>query len=162
MSSLVFDGAAHTLTLFDAQNSQVGQWYANNIVDHRATFRFVPNRTYHFLDHAHPRRHHDERDTLNGGYGRFGIYRLQPFRANGHTHAGVGVHSGRLNRGGPDHPTMGCIRTMDAALGTLVELTPGDPLQTLTVQNNHKQPNVHPYFRPDDHDPKPALPANAV
>jgi hypothetical protein len=151
MSTLVFDGAAHTLTLLDSAGQQVGQWHANNVVDHRATLRFVPNRTYHIIDPTHPHRHGGEADTLDGAYGRFGIIRLAPFNAHGHAHSGVGVHSGRANRGGADHATMGCIRTTDEAMEAIVRHMRVDPLHSITVRNNHVQHNRHPHHPADHH-----------
>ena len=151
MSTLVFDGTSHTLTLFDARGQQVDQWHANNVVDHRATLRFVPNRSYTTADPAQPHRHGGSADTLNGSYGRFGIIRLQDFTADGTTHSGVGVHSGRADKGGADHPTMGCIRTTDEAMQAIVGHIVGDPLTSITVQNNHVQPNVWRHVRGDHH-----------
>jgi hypothetical protein len=154
MSSLVFDGTAHTLTLYDAQDQQIGQWHANNVVDHKATLKFVPNGEYDLIDKSRPFRHGGAADTANGPYGRFGIIRLDEFSADGHVHDGVGVHSGRANKGGPDHATMGCIRTTDAAMAAITGHMPTDPLTTITVQNNHIQPNI--LKKPGDHH-KPAL-----
>src|ERR1700736_5818938 len=144
MSTLVFDGTAHTLTLYDGQHQQVGQWHANNVVDHHATLRHVPNQEFQMVDQAHPHRHGGNEDTLNGAYGRFGILRLQDFNANNHAHSGVGVHSGRANRGGADHATMGCIRTTDAAMEAITQYITNDPVRSITVQNNHDQYNAQP------------------
>ena len=151
MSTLVFDGTAHTLTLYDSKNASVGHWHANNVVDHKATLRFVPNRDYRIIDQVCPHRHGGNEDTLDGAYGRFGILRLEPFLAAGHHHDGVGVHSGRANKGAADHATMGCIRTTDAAILAITQYIPSDPLTTITVQNNHDQVNNHVHRKGDSH-----------
>jgi lysozyme family protein len=160
MSTLVFDGTAHTLTLLDAQHKKVGHWHANNRVDSRATFHFVPNRTYRIIDPSHPFRHGPPADTLNGPYGRFGIIRLQHFTAEGHGHDGVGVHSGRANKGGPDHATMGCIRTTDEAMEAIVKHMRHDPIHSITVEHNHRQGQVLPHKGDQHHhvDPLPEPP----
>jgi hypothetical protein len=162
MSTLVFNGNNHTLTLFDAKGAQVGQpWHANNVVDSHATLRFVPNQTYNIIDGAHPHRHGGSEDTLNGAYGRFGILRLQDFSVAGKLHSGVGVHSGRADKNGADHPTMGCIRTSDEAMKAIVGYIKSDPLRSITVQGNHDQHNHHSKHRGDHHKPaqnaKPAV-----
>jgi hypothetical protein len=151
MSTLIFDGSGHTLTLLDSRGHEVGDWHANNVVDQRATLRFVPNRTYAIIDHVGPHRHGGVDDSLNGKYGRFGIIRLQDFAADGHDHRGVGVHSGRADKGGADHPTMGCIRTTDTAMEAIVQHMSSDALLSITVQNNHVQHNRLPRSRGDHH-----------
>jgi hypothetical protein len=146
VSTLVFDGTAHTLTFFDTQGNQVGQWPANNLVDHGYVVNhhglpFIPNDSYTIEDqdapHTHGRNNPD--DSLNGAYGRFGIIRLDPFSVNGRRHAGVAVHSGRADAGAENHATHGCIRTTDEAMGVITRLMRNDPLESITVQNNHDQ-----------------------
>lgn len=151
MSTLVFDGTSHTLTLLDSKGAQVGQWHANNVVDSHATLRFVPNGTYSIIDQAHPHRHGGSADTLNGPYGRFGIIRMRDFSVAGKVHSGVGVHSGRADRGGADHATMGCIRTTDAAMKAISEHIKSDHLLSITVRGNHDQHNRSPKRRGDHH-----------
>jgi hypothetical protein len=152
MSTLVFDGGAHTLTLFDASGHQVGQWHANNVVDSKIkNLRFLPNRAYTIIDPAHPHKHGGSSDTLNGAFGRFGIIRLQAFTVSGVQHDGVGVHSGRANKGGADHATHGCVRTTDAAMAAITAHMLTDPLVTLTVQGNHDQHNKSPHHPGDHH-----------
>jgi hypothetical protein len=147
--------------LYDADGSEVDSWHANNIVDHKATFRFIPNGVYHHIvDRVHPHRHGHKADdngvgvdTIDGKYGRFGIIRLPPFPANGTVHEGVGIHSGRKShRGGADHPTYGCIRTTDEAMEAITSHILSDHLESVTVQNNHDQYNPHPHHRGDHHD----------
>jgi hypothetical protein len=159
MSQLVFDGTAHTLTLFASDGSQVGgPWAANNVVDRKATLRFVPNRTYSILDRTHPFKHGGSKDkkgvvedSTNGAYGPYGIIRLRPFIVNKVLHQGVGIHSGRANKGAENHPTMGCIRTTDAAMLAISRTMGSDPLTTIVVKNNHDQHNTQPNQGGDQH-----------
>src|SRR5262249_6243020 len=89
------------------------------------------------------------KDSVNGSFGRFGILRLMPFSLNGVTHEGVGIHSGRANRGGADHPTNGCIRTTDDVMEALFYYIMNDPLVTVIVMNNHDQYHKHSHFYND-------------
>jgi hypothetical protein len=151
MSTLVFNGAERTLTHFDSSGQQVGRWYANNVVDRRATMRFVPNNTFNIIDQTHPHRHGSAVDTRNGAYGQFGIIRMQSFSADGHAHDGVGIHAGRANQGGEDHATMGCIRTSEAAMESIARHMRIDPLRSIAVHHNHVQNNRHPHHAADHH-----------
>jgi len=70
-------------------------------------------------------------DGVNGAYGSHGIL---IFRVPGRT--GMGIHSGRattpdgLGRVGPQHCTLGCIRTTDEAMAALIPVcVPGSTLQ---------------------------------
>ena len=49
----------------------------------------------------------------------------------------MGVHSGRKNKGGVDHPTLGCIRVEDDAMEDFIvrDFWHPDPLQSITVTN---------------------------
>lgn len=152
MSTLVFDGANRTLTLLNSSDQPVGQWYANNIVDSLATIRFVPNRTYIIVDQNHTHRHSGSADTRNGAYGTFGIIRMQTFASEGQLHSGVGVHAGRANQGGPDHATMGCIRTSESAMEAITRHMRTDPLRSISVVNNRVQVNRSPHHLADHHD----------
>lgn len=160
MSTLVFDETAPPpLTLPEAKGRQVGQWHVDNVVDHRATLRFVPNRTYSIIDQAHSHNHGGTADTLNGTYGRFGILGLEDFTAVGTIHCGVGIHAGRADQGGADqggadHATMGCIRTSDEAMAAIVVHILGVPIVSITVPGNHDQHNWHPRCRGDHHYPR--------
>lgn len=49
---------------------------------------------------------------------------------------GMGLHSGRQNNGGPNHPTLGCIRTTDNGTSLLKYLVATDPLTSMIVINN--------------------------
>ncbi len=159
MSQLIFDGTAHTLNLLGEDGGQVaGPWPANNVVDRKATLRFVPNRTYAILDTSQPFKHGNAvdkkgvpEDSPSGAYGSYGIIRLRPFIVSKVLHQGVGIHSGRANKGAQDHPTMGCIRTTDEAMRAITLYMGSDPLTTITVQNNHDQHNIQPKQQGDSH-----------
>jgi hypothetical protein len=177
MSSLVFDGTAHTLTLFDARGNQVGQWPANNLVDHAYVAKhhglpFIPNGQYPIQDEDRSAPHKHDRhgrngaeDSLNGAYGRFGVIRLKPFKVGKHWHSGVAVHSGRADAGAQNHATHGCIRTTDGAVEGIMDLMQTDPLVSVTVQNNHDQHHQPRHHHPRHHHqsapatpPRPATP----
>lgn len=153
MSTLLFDGALHQLTLFDSSGKAVGRWDANNIVDHRATLRFVPNGTHRLVDTHRPHKHAASEDSIDGAYGRFGIIRLQDFSVAGIVHSGVGIHAGRANREGPNHATMGCIRTTDAAMEFITGFIANDPVTRIDIQSNRVQHNPTPHYRGDHHHP---------
>ncbi|MHA6907218.1 hypothetical protein ACQUJS_02095 [Ralstonia pseudosolanacearum] len=74
---------------------------------------------------------HPESGT-NGPYGSHGIL---VFNVPGRT--GMGLHSGRANSGAQNHPTLGCIRTTDAAMGFVRNLITTDPVTSMTVINNN-------------------------
>ncbi|MDE1150606.1 MAG: hypothetical protein PW843_28995 [Azospirillaceae bacterium] len=131
MSKLQFDGQAHQITLVNAAGTSVGTWAAYNNVDSHATIRHVQNGTYIILDTRAP---HPHAASANGPYGLHGIIR---FNVPGHP--GIGVHSGRAaarHLPGPEHPTMGCIRTSDEAMGSIVGVMGQDALTTIEVFNN--------------------------
>ena len=73
--------------------------------------------------------HKNERDK-NGAYGLYGNF---IFEVEGHE--GMGVHSGRANKGGPEYETLGCIRTTDEAMKVIYEHHyGGDPLMHIVVR----------------------------
>lgn len=136
MSSLIYNGTTHLLTLTNGQGVRVGVWQAHNITDRRlSTIDYVHNGTYAFLDTASPHRHWD--DNSNSSYGSYGIFRFNYLH-----HTGVGVHSGRVRRHdfpGVIHPTYGCVRTSDDAMAIIVTTAKEDPLRTITIQSNAKE-----------------------
>lgn len=142
MSRIIFDGITHTITLNDKDGNTIGVWPANNRTDSRATLRFVPNGPYSVVDMRNPHRHDPADDSVEGEYGTFGIVRFGV--AN---HDGVGVHAGRKTtpdltpeRGiGPDHVTMGCIRTTEEAMAAITQTISSDALVQVLVQNNRNQ-----------------------
>ena len=131
MSKLKFDGQTHEIALVDADGDTVGTWVAYNNLDRRATIRHIANGTYSILDRIVPHYHVPSAD---GPYGLHGIVRINVAR-----HPGIGVHSGRANASespGPQHLTMGCIRTTDDAMSAIRDLMRNDPLTTIEVTNN--------------------------
>lgn len=142
MSTLVFDGNAHTVTLTDKDGKEVGTWPANNIVTHQGNhLRFIPNGNHSVATPSSPHRHNASDDSVNGKYGSYGTVVMNPIQG----HSGVSVHSGRATtndragRSGVNHATEGCIRTTDAAMAEITRVMHSDPLHTVTVQNNHVQ-----------------------
>ncbi|EHN8905995.1 hypothetical protein L8P92_14400 [Enterobacter asburiae] len=132
MARLTFDGCAHTLSLLGSDGSIVDKWTAYNNVDRRATFKHISNGTYQIQDKSKPHLHPG--DSEDGSYGTYGIIR---FSYPGHP--GVGVHSGQAHspyKPGPEHPTMGCIRTTDEAMKKIKEHMAKSSLSTITVSNN--------------------------
>ena len=142
MSTLQFDGTAHTVTLTDNAGKVVATGAANNRTDSHATLQFVANGMYIVMTPAAPQRHGGAKDSVDGEYGSFGIV---IFNVPGHV--GVGVHAGRLHKpdltpqraAGPDHVTQGCIRTTEEMMSSITTLMKTDPLATVTVLNNRKQ-----------------------
>ena len=132
MSKLKFDGVAHQVSLSDAAGNTVGTWAAYNNVDSHATIRHVENGNYTVQDRTAP---HPHTASANGPYGLHGIIR---FNVTGHP--GIGVHAGRANARhlpGPQHPTMGCIRTSDDAMSAIRGLMARDALTAVEVTNNN-------------------------
>ncbi|MDF3983949.1 L,D-transpeptidase [Luteibacter sp. PPL554] len=102
-----------------------GSFPANNITN-RTSNGSSPNGTFNRVGlNAHP-----ESDA-NGPYGSHGII---TFDVPGRT--GMGLHSGRADRGAQNHPTLGCIRTTDAAMEAVRELERTDPVTSMNVINN--------------------------
>jgi hypothetical protein len=121
LSDLVFNRANGTLTVYDSQSNQVGQFPAANNTT-RSSNGPWPNGMYDF---SHYNSHPESGPT--GPYGSNGIF---VFDVPGRY--GMGVHSGRR---GPESPTLGCIRTTDEATGFLKNLNSTDPLQTIKVKD---------------------------
>jgi RHS repeat-associated protein len=109
---LVFNRSGRRLTLFDRCDRSIGSWNASNNAPHNPW----PNGTFNYIDWID----HSE----SGPADNFGSHGNFVFDVPGHT--GMGVHSGRegdpdqLGREGWRHATDGCIRTTDAATGTIL------------------------------------------
>jgi RHS repeat-associated protein len=110
LSTLVFDRAAGRIYLDDSNGNEVGNW---------------PAGTYQYAYHTpHPE------SGVNDAYGSYGNYVFSvPNRS------GMGVHSGRANQNGPQHPTNGCIRTTDDATDQIGQTHAVDPLTVLIVSD---------------------------
>lgn len=154
MSRLTFDGVQHRLALLDGDYNVIGSWDAYNNVDSHATMRCVNNGIYVIQDRTKPHLHPG--DNIEGSYGSYGIIR---FAYSGHP--GVGIHSGRAHyprTPGPQHVTMGCIRTTDEAMGKIKDYMATSPLTTIDVRNNSgpsprdtqpsAQPRIYTLIRP--------------
>jgi hypothetical protein len=126
MSELLFVRGFHSLTLFDNLQSRVGTWEAYNNVDSHAHGIWPMGR----YDFDYWVSHHGL--GVDSAYGTHGIY---VFKVPGRT--GMGVHAGRKNVGklkGPQHPTMGCIRTTEDAMAVIQSThSGGDKLGSIMV-----------------------------
>jgi RHS repeat-associated protein len=121
LSSLVFDRATGTLAAFDKDNFFLFACPAGNRTIRNSTGPW-PHGNYQFGYHKnHPA-------DPNGPFGLYGIY---VFKVPGNP--GMGVHSGRANRGGPQARTKGCIRTNDDCMKQIVDLNAADPLTSIFV-----------------------------
>ncbi|MCX6611624.1 MAG: hypothetical protein NTW74_12330, partial [Acidobacteria bacterium] len=152
-AKVIFDGKDKTIKLFDKDGNQIGTWDAGNVVSSEVSLGRLVDGDYAFLDTKAPHTHGQEKDpndknpdstkrilkdSENGPFGVYGIFRLKTFNAesDGESHSGVGLHSGRANKG-CQAATLGCVRTGDAAMKKIKETAEGgDPLTVLTVQNN--------------------------
>lgn len=124
--NLSFDRASSTLTVIGADSSETTWPAANNVQSGSLPW---PDGVYQFVQRVtHPG---DGPDSPYGSYG--GLLFTVPGRT------GMEVHSGRetvpdgLDRCGPAHCTLGCIRTTDDAVAAIVAAMAGDALQEITV-----------------------------
>lgn len=123
-ASLVFDRASGTLTLCDPNGNVVAVCIAHNNVSPRSQGPW-PNGTFPYA------YHNPHKPDPNGPFGSHGI---DVFVVPG-MGPGMGVHSGRANRGGPTFPTMGCVRTTDDCTREIQNYeAAGHPMQQITIQ----------------------------
>ena len=130
MSKLEFDRSSHGVQLFDhAGVALTPRFDAYNFVDSHSRGPW-PDGTYAYAGY----NAHAEVADPESEYGSYGIlYFSVPARI------GMGVHSGRRNipdglgRYGPEHCTLGCIRTTDEAMAVFVEAVRRDPLESIGV-----------------------------
>jgi len=122
LSSMIFNRANGTLILLDKDGNVVAVCTAANNTT-RSSNGPWPRGTYPFQSHNnHP-------PDPNGPYGSYGI---DVFDVPGRT--GMGVHSGRQNSGGPNHPTLGCVRTTDDCMKTITDWQSHDPMTQISIQ----------------------------
>ncbi|MCX6544155.1 MAG: hypothetical protein NTV05_07030 [Acidobacteria bacterium] len=134
-SSIVFNGKDNRLYFFDKDGNLIGSWDATNRPSPELTIGRLADGVYDFLDTTTTRGFGDE--SPNSRLGTYGIFAVEPFMGeDGGMHTGVGIHSGRLNRGGYLWWTNGCIRTTDEAMMTIAYTAPSDPLTSLAVIDN--------------------------
>jgi hypothetical protein len=145
-SDLVFDGQAHTITLYSSDGKQLGSWpAANNVALHAPpgegggfTHGPIQDGTYDINSADNKGATMHLNGPTDGPYGSQGIIHIQDaVGATGDLVIGDGVHAGRS---GPESKTAGCIRTTCEAMSTINSTAKTDPLKTITVQNNG--PNV--------------------
>jgi RHS repeat-associated protein len=151
-SSLLFDGQAHTISLYAGNGQFIGIWVAYNNVQSSNPFGKWEDGTYTMRDTSKPHMHSGNpgADTSSGAYGAHGIFRARDFlESNGNFRTTMGVHDGQVDVGdlagriGAEHATDGCIRTVPAAMTTIAQTVATDPLTTIEVKNN-KSPVAPP------------------
>lgn len=124
LSSLDYNRQAGTMTVRDGQGNAVGTFPAGNNTTSTSRGPW-PSGVYDYVYHT---THSD--DSPNSSYGSNGNF---VFNVPGCV--GCGVHSGRADSEGVNHPTKGCIRTTDEATQLINDLIQsGDPLKTLYVE----------------------------
>ncbi len=122
LSDLTFDRSDGTVTLYDNNGNQIGQWdAANNVVEGAEQW---PTGTFDYSWWS-PHTGEDENDAC-GSYGNF------IFEVSGRE--GMGVHAGRADQQGINTVTEGCIRTSDDAMQEIYQTHQTDPLNSITVQ----------------------------
>jgi hypothetical protein len=130
--TIVFDRSDNILYIY-ADGSQMGSFDASNNVASSSQGTWT-NGTYSMID-QNSTHTHNSGDTYEGSYGINGIYRANTFvDANGCTRTGMGIHAGRSDD--YEHPTMGCIRTTEAAMNEIqCNIDSYGGLTSITVQD---------------------------
>jgi RHS repeat-associated protein len=124
LSTLVFDRATGTLSAFDKNNNFLFSCAAGNRTPKDYPPGPWPNGTYPY------KRHKDHPPDPNSAFGNDGIFIFKvPGRDDG-----MGVHSGRADRGGPKAPTHGCVRTTDNCMDNITDLNGKDPLKRIVIE----------------------------
>jgi RHS repeat-associated protein len=134
-SYVVFVRSQYKISLYSSGDVLIGSWPASNFVTSDSN---GPWRTGRFamLDTTSPNFHSKKKDSPNGSYGPYGIFRARPFRdADGTIRDGMGIHSGRANAAGPCNPTRGCVRTDNDAMRAIVKTAAADPLTFIYVSD---------------------------
>ena len=122
LSSLVFNRNNGTLTLYDKDGNVILTCTAHNNTTGSSNGPW-PNGTYPYG------YHNNHTPDPNGPYGSYGI---DVFSVPGRP--GIGVHSGRANKGGPNAPTLGCVRTNNNCMQQITDFQATDPMQSITIQ----------------------------
>ena len=121
LSSVVFDRATGGISVFDKDGGLLFRCDAANNTT-RSSKGPWPLGVYPYAYHNnHPA-------DPNGPFGSYGIY---VFGVPGRP--GLGLHSGRADKGGPEAKTLGCIRTDDDCMKKIQDLTGTDPLTRIAV-----------------------------
>jgi RHS repeat-associated protein len=138
LSSLIYNPSTGTITVVNGAGQAIGTFPAGNNTTNPAT---DPNSAGPYPQGTFPYTGYvNHGSDPNSAYGANGAFRFP--------HPGCPnceVHSGRANRGGPKHPTQGCIRTTDSATSLIKQLNQnGDPLTGLTVTSSPVPTNPIP------------------
>jgi RHS repeat-associated protein len=140
LTSLIFNRQNGTITIFDKDGHDVGQYAADNNAQTNSRGPWE-NGVYTFLTHTtHPDDAPNSRFGTNGNF-VFNNKGSDPGAGFAGGCGGCGVHSGRANmcdqanRCGVHYATEGCIRTTDDATKLILDLiNGGDFLTTLSVE----------------------------
>jgi RHS repeat-associated protein len=123
LSYLVFDRLSGGIALFDRKGNLLGLYSAGNRTT-RSSRGPWPEGSFAF------NRFKAHRGGPNSSFGSVGNFMFWvPGRQ------GMGAHSGRADKGGPFHPTLGCIRSTDEARQAIYDVHFGheDPLLMMSV-----------------------------
>jgi len=111
LSWLFYYDPSGTLTYVPANGQAIQTFPARNVVDSGSRGKWPPG-VYPYSGY----NRHPERDA-NSDIGSHGIF---IFDLSSRGRYAMGVHSGQANRGGINHATMGCIRTTDDAMSSIL------------------------------------------
>jgi RHS repeat-associated protein len=130
LSGLLFCRNLGEIKLYDSAGKEIGSYDAANNPDSRSNGQW-PDGSYNY---ERPTTHAG--DAPNSEYGSFGnLIFTVPSRSD------MGIHSGRQDkpdgrgRKGPEHATLGCIRTTDEGMKAITDLNKKDPLEDLVVDS---------------------------
>ncbi len=137
LSYLVFIRSQNALSLYSGTDQLVGTWAASN---HGLGKGPWPSGRFEMKDTTTANLHDLASDAPNGPYGPYGIFRAKSFYdpVSGQDRDDMGVHSGRTDKGGPCHPTYGCVRTTDDAMREITKTAANDPLQYIYVSEDEE------------------------
>jgi len=136
LSSVVYipgEGGTGRVVILNRWNQVVGVFpSANNVARSAPAGPWPPG----YYPYEYAKQHANDFDP-NGPYGLYGIFVFDAPQCNT---GGCGIHAGRetkcdlAGRCGPEHATLGCIRSTSSATGLIQSLIQGgDPLTGLTV-----------------------------
>lgn len=136
LSSLYYDHNSNEIILYDSAGNEIARDTAHNNVDSSVPEGGFPDGTHDIREELPAHQTHPD-DAPNS---RFGSYGSLNFDVENRTD--MAVHSGRendadgLGRTGTEHATMGCIRTTDPMMETIIEMhNSNDPITDITVGN---------------------------
>jgi hypothetical protein len=118
--TVTYDRDDHKIYIYAQNGSVLGTYSAFNYTISSSNGSW-PTGTFSMLDQTSTYMHGSQtdgngiiRDSYEGSFGEYGIYRAQPFSDGNTDRIGMGLHSGREND--PTEQTEGCIRTTDQAM----------------------------------------------